>query len=461
MALLRPTVWTQQPQQARPVDGDWLVADVGRLSPSLKGLRTVLNGVGEVKSLLQKDKLPTSQVTVLLYGKALTTNNDGEFGNIVDGVDASRMGGHVPYTDGTVYFDFGGHVNGSTRVQVSGLTFAEEDIFILTSGPRGMEIWQNGTLRASNSATPSRTQASTGSWGLGTNSNASPSAAKNSKWYLSAVNAKQISTQQIKSLSANPWQIFQPIRRQLFVASAVSGASCTFTATTDAVTNAFSAQSIPPSAASFAATTASPSNAFAARVSPLAAFAATTASPTNAFAARVSPVTAFAATTASPSAIFVAKVSPVVSFNATTGAVTANFSAGVGNGCAFNVTTQSPTNSFAAGVPVSASFAATTASPSNAFSAEVITGGATASFSATTASPVSNFVASVSPVAQFAATSANAIFTGSAAGSPLTISPDPKFTATALARNQSVSAVARIKTATASVRNYKIASRTS
>jgi len=193
--------------------------------------------------------------------------------------------------------------------------------------------------------------------------------------YLTVFWDRLLNESELSSVTANPWQIFAPIRRQLFVPAAASGASCTFTATTDSPTNAFSAQSIPPSAASFAAATAD---------------------VTNAFAASVSPVTSFAATTDSPSAIFVATVSPVVSFNATTGAVTANFSAGVGTGCAFSVTTEAPTN---------------------AFSAEVVAPDSSASFSVTTDSPIGNLSASVSPVAQFAATSADAIFVGSASGS--------------------------------------------
>ena len=233
--------------------------------------------------------------------------------------------------------------------------------------------------------------------------------------FLSLVFNKYLTQQEFNSLSANPWQLFQPLPQRIFLPVSAGGdASTSFSATTDAVTNAFSAQSITPSAASFAATTADVTNAFDARVSPLAAFAATTAAPTNAFSASVSPVTSFAATTASPSAIFVANVSPVVSFNATTGAVTANYGAGVGTGCAFSVMTDAPTNAFTASVPVSASFSVTTASPANAFSAEVVAPSSSVSFSATTASPVGNLSASVSPVAQFAATSADAIFVGSA-----------------------------------------------
>lgn len=71
-------------------------------------------------------------------------------------VSAERTLIHCPYSDGTVYFDWAGSAGGTTRVSVGGLTFGD-DLFAVSVGPRGMELWQNGILRASNGATPSRT----------------------------------------------------------------------------------------------------------------------------------------------------------------------------------------------------------------------------------------------------------------------------------------------------------------
>lgn len=69
---------------------------------------------------------------------------------------------YLPFSDGVAYWDWGGQVNGTNRTQVGGLTFGD-DIWVFTSGPRGMEMWQNGIIRASNGSNPSK-----GIWGVGT-----------------------------------------------------------------------------------------------------------------------------------------------------------------------------------------------------------------------------------------------------------------------------------------------------
>jgi hypothetical protein len=70
---------------------------------------------------------------------------------------------YLPFQDGNAYWDWGGQTNGVNRVgPVSGLTFGD-DIWVFTTGPRGMEMWQNAILRASNGANPSKSV-----WGAGT-----------------------------------------------------------------------------------------------------------------------------------------------------------------------------------------------------------------------------------------------------------------------------------------------------
>lgn len=51
----------------------------------------------------------------------------------------------VPWSDGTVYWDFGGN-SGANRLAVSGLTFNTgiADRWVFTAGPSGMQMWQNG-----------------------------------------------------------------------------------------------------------------------------------------------------------------------------------------------------------------------------------------------------------------------------------------------------------------------------
>lgn len=151
--------------------------------------------------------LPTAACTVVMgYRKRDTTNRaSAAFG--VDATDAKRLQVHLPYSDGVVYWDFGGSASGSSRLSVSGLTFGN-DLWAFTTGLRGMEIWQNGIRRANNAASPTRT-ASTEQWGLGqavaTNSD------RADYWYLSVYD-RQLGTDEIASLQSDPWQIYGATR---------------------------------------------------------------------------------------------------------------------------------------------------------------------------------------------------------------------------------------------------------
>ncbi len=66
------------------------------------------------------------------------------FGSLVGGVTTSAIGCHLPFSDGTAYWDFGGN-GGVNRVQVAGLTFGN-DVWCFQAGRRGNAMWQNGVL---------------------------------------------------------------------------------------------------------------------------------------------------------------------------------------------------------------------------------------------------------------------------------------------------------------------------
>lgn len=107
--------------------------------------------------------LPTTEITIILRQKKRDATNRGStvFTAVAAGVTAARLQFHAPFSDGVVYWDFGGATAGTTRVSVSGLTFGD-DTWAVTVGPRGMEIWQSNAAglmikRASNSATPTHT----------------------------------------------------------------------------------------------------------------------------------------------------------------------------------------------------------------------------------------------------------------------------------------------------------------
>lgn len=104
--------------------------------------------------------LTTTAVTVVIgYRKTDSTLRTAAAFGVENGAGpdvTTRCGAHLPYSDGVVYWDFGGVTAGSTRVTYSSGVFGD-DTWVFTVGARGMEIWQNGFLRASNAATPTRT----------------------------------------------------------------------------------------------------------------------------------------------------------------------------------------------------------------------------------------------------------------------------------------------------------------
>lgn len=98
----------------------------------------------------------------VVYARILTSAPNG---STVDGFGYefgadNRILAHVPYSDGTIYWDFGDATPGSGRVFVAGETFevGKLDVFVFSAGKlRGREIWRNGVrIAADEAATVSR-----------------------------------------------------------------------------------------------------------------------------------------------------------------------------------------------------------------------------------------------------------------------------------------------------------------
>lgn len=115
--------------------------------------------------------LPTDTVTVsiLLRKDDATNRSSAAFGTEFS-VGTGRLGAHLPFSDGTVYWDFGGSTDSSAggRTSVSSLTFGNTDIWTFTADSAGpMAIYQNGIVRASNTNHGmSRTNATTTSFNI-------------------------------------------------------------------------------------------------------------------------------------------------------------------------------------------------------------------------------------------------------------------------------------------------------
>ena len=104
-------------------------------------------------------RFPTTQVSIFFeHFKTDATMRASAVFSINTGTDADMCNADVPYSDGTVYWDFGRTSgSGGGRISVPSLSFAQRNVWCFTSGPRAQEIWQGHKLCASGSNALTRT----------------------------------------------------------------------------------------------------------------------------------------------------------------------------------------------------------------------------------------------------------------------------------------------------------------
>ncbi len=145
--------------------------------------------------------IPTTAVTIMFSARCTDTTLRAESAiGIITATLGERCGAHLPYSDGKVYWDFGGATEGVTRLSIAWAKDTTEHIWALTTGARGMEIWRDGTKIATNAATPTRS-ATTGDFGLGRH------AGNNSDLYefrWAFVHTTQLAEATIAAISADP-----------------------------------------------------------------------------------------------------------------------------------------------------------------------------------------------------------------------------------------------------------------
>lgn len=132
-----------------------------RFGPGVEWVTGNNDGVYGMDCGDETNLLTTNGLLTLMFGKFRGTSVAGTTkGNTFGPFDTGspytvRCGANVPYTDGNVYWDYGGVTAGTSRLAASGLSFGD-DVWAFTVGARGMEIWQNQIKRASNAGTPTR-----------------------------------------------------------------------------------------------------------------------------------------------------------------------------------------------------------------------------------------------------------------------------------------------------------------
>lgn len=132
---------------------DVVVAAVGTTSwvASAGGVAGSLATGGNYWDYGQNDKLrlPSTSCTVAVIRRKqdTTARASGLFGVNGSGL-TDRIGAHVPYSDGTVYWDFGGAA-GANRLTWAGYTPSTAvEYWTFVAGLRGSSLWLNGIQRA-------------------------------------------------------------------------------------------------------------------------------------------------------------------------------------------------------------------------------------------------------------------------------------------------------------------------
>jgi len=135
----------------------------------------------------------------------------GLFGVNDAGTLSRRCGATAPYSDGTVYWDYGGATAGATRVAWTGLggkIVNRLNRWCFVAAPRGMELWHQGILRGSHSTAASRTTSADDLFMINSGNGATTTVSDLSEFYLFLVWNRGLSQGEVRRLDANPWQVF-------------------------------------------------------------------------------------------------------------------------------------------------------------------------------------------------------------------------------------------------------------
>lgn len=155
------------------------------------------------------DFVPLDNVSILIHKRKTDGTNraSAHFGPYQSSASNQRCGATLPYSDGNIYFDFGGFSNGNTRLTVGGLTFGD-DFWMFTVGPRGMECWQNGYLRGSHGNRGTRS-ASAAPFYIHLGNSEVVQDSDSAECAFFAMWNYQLSYDDCRDLSVDPWQLIR------------------------------------------------------------------------------------------------------------------------------------------------------------------------------------------------------------------------------------------------------------
>jgi hypothetical protein len=206
--------WTRQPQHPCAAAGTFAVINaVNRGKTAIpfqtritdSGLSILSDNAYTVLADKESDVVPVGQsATILFQLNQIGNNATSALTNGITGGSTAEFNLYLDYA-GTLYFRWGGETPGVTDLSFS--STHKEGVFLLSVGPAGMQVWLDGVLLGSNSATPSRSAS--------TNALAIQDPTVHSYVVTTALYAsfsQQFTHARNSELSRNPWQIFAPQR---------------------------------------------------------------------------------------------------------------------------------------------------------------------------------------------------------------------------------------------------------
>ncbi len=122
--------------------------------PGGLGYRGAAGSTSFIELAADADSILDATYCTMLVVRSLTSTSfsgDPHYG--YNAGPSERVMVHNPYSDGTIYWDYGNATSGSGRVSYSGSgTWAAGAVecFVFVAGARGREIWRNGILVANN-----------------------------------------------------------------------------------------------------------------------------------------------------------------------------------------------------------------------------------------------------------------------------------------------------------------------
>lgn len=157
----------------------------------------------------------TTDATIFVVRRSLdTTARDSSlFGYTAS--DTDRVSTSAPWSNGILYFDFGGTA-AAQRIDVAFAKSTSVDYLVFVAGGgKGREVWRNGIKIAGDTAKNGSRAATAANFRIG--SQVSTVASDGEEIYLFGISNRAWSDIEIASWTKNPWQIFKPRKRELYV----------------------------------------------------------------------------------------------------------------------------------------------------------------------------------------------------------------------------------------------------